>query len=165
MTLTVRNRQRLKRLDCWLLRRVATWALRETGPGGEPDSAAHEMGVLFVESARMARLNWRYLGHEGPTDVITFDYGKPSTLPQPGPLLGDLFICVQVAVEQGIAFGTDWREELVRYLIHGILHLRGHDDGRATANKRMKRVENHLLRAAVKRFDLSQVERLRKVVA
>jgi rRNA maturation RNase YbeY len=103
----------------------------------------------------MARLNQNYLQHEGPTDVITFDYRETSS---PGAALhGELFICPEIAVLQAREFRTDWRSELVRYVIHGILHLLGHDDLEPVARRKMKRVEGRWLRDIARRFPLSKL--------
>ena len=93
MPLTVRSRQKSHPADAWLLRRLVKWTLAETGPDQAVDSGAHELGVYLVDPDEMARVNWDYLQHEGPTDVITFDYGESGDTPKPGPILGDIFIC------------------------------------------------------------------------
>ena len=100
----------------------------------------------------------------GATDVITFDYGKSGGVPRPGPILGDIFICPAVAEEFAQKFKTSWENELARYLIHGILHLRGYDDSRPELRRIMKRKENHLIKLAAKRFPLSQLARATKTV-
>jgi rRNA maturation RNase YbeY len=89
----------------------------------------------------MARVNWRFLQHEGSTDVITFDHG--STIER---VHGECFISVADAVDQAQAFRTTWTEEVVRYVIHGILHLRGYDDLEPALRRSMKREENRWVR-------------------
>ena len=106
----------------------------------------------------MAKLNETFLKHSGPTDVITFDYSEAD---RRSPLLGELFICVPEAVAQSRRFRTSWQEELVRYLVHGVLHLLGYDDRAAKARQRMKREENRLLRRLARRFDLASLGRSR----
>jgi rRNA maturation RNase YbeY len=54
---------------------------------------------------------------------------------------GELFICVDEAVLQAKKFKTSWQSEIVRYLVHGVLHLLGHDDFKP-ARRKMKREEN-----------------------
>jgi len=78
-------------------------------------------------------------------------------------LHGELFICVDDAVAQAREFGTTWQSEIVRYLVHGVLHLRGHDDHDPAARRKMKREENRLLRGLDRRFDLSRLARKPKV--
>jgi len=74
-------------------------------------------------------------------------------------LHGDIFISLDDAVAQARAFGTNWQSELVRYLLHGLLHLRGLDDRTAAQRRRMKREEGRLLRLAAREFSLSRLAR------
>ena len=77
MPLTIRSRQKSHPADVWLLRRLAKWTLAKTELGQAVEPGAHELGVYLVDPVEMARANWDYLQHDGPTDVITFDYGEP----------------------------------------------------------------------------------------
>jgi len=124
-------------VDTRRVREVAAAVLAEAGQGAE-------LGINFVSAKRSAEVNWQFLQHEGPTDIITFDYG--STLER---LFGEMFICVPEAVRQAAEFGTTWEAELLRYVIHGILHLRGYDDLEPTKRRVMKREENRLVRKLV----------------
>lgn len=99
-----------------------------------------DLAIHFVSARRSAVLNERHLQHEGPTDILTFDLGSTGRR-----LQGELFICVAEAVRQAPLFGTTWREELLRYVLHGLLHLRGHDDQDPEKRRRMKRAENRLV--------------------
>lgn len=143
--LVLRNRQRRLRLNLPRLRRVTTRLLDR-----ELQLPAYSLGVTFVSPAVMARLNWTYLRHAGPTDVITFDHRDAPA----APLHGELFLCPGVAAAQAAELGVPWPEELVRYLVHGVLHLLGHDDHAPAARRRMKREENRLVRALAREFDL-----------
>lgn len=82
------------------------------------------LSITFVGRAAISRLNRRYLGHEGATDVISFGLERVS---RGDAVLGDIYICVEVAREnarrQRIAAG----EELLRLVVHGTLHILGHD--------------------------------------
>ena len=111
--------------------------------------------IALVAAPEMTRLNESFLHHEGATDVITFDY---SDLPgSPAGIRGEIFICVDQAVLQARRFRTTWQAELVRYLIHGTLHLLGYDDHRAADRRTMKREEDRLLRLLATRFPLSRL--------
>jgi probable rRNA maturation factor len=72
-------------------------------------------------------------------------------------LNGELFLCLDDAVKQAREFHTTWQSELVRYVIHGLLHLCGHDDLNPSARRRMKREENRLLREIAKQFPLARL--------
>lgn len=100
-----------------------------------------ELGIHFIGPRESALLNERHLAHEGPTDILTFDQGST-----PDSLRGELFICVAEAERQAKEFRTPWRQELLRYVIHGILHLRGFDDLDPAKRRIMKREENRLVR-------------------
>ncbi len=67
-------------------------------------------------------------------------------------LHGEIFICVDEAIAQARKYAPRWQSEIVRYVIHGILHLLGHDDSRPAARRRMKREENRLLRRLAGKF-------------
>ena len=118
------------------------------------------MTVQFVTARAMARLNEKHLQHKGPTDVITLDYTADG--PANG-LAGEIFVCMDVAIEQARRFHADWPVELARYVIHGILHLSGHDDRRPAARRRMKQAENRWLKKLDWRFDLSKSGRKRRL--
>jgi probable rRNA maturation factor len=87
---------------------------------GESRRAA--ISVTFLGWRAMRRLNHAHLGRDRSTDVIAF------ALPQPdGSLAGDLYVCRPQAVREAHHRGIRAREELLRLLIHGTLHLLGHD--------------------------------------
>ena len=155
MSLTVRSRQKSHLIDSWMVRRLAKWVLEITEPDDISELFEHELGVFIIGSEEMARLNYSSLKHEGSTDVITLDYGEKKSTPKCGPILGDLFICPTVAEENAKDYGTSCSHEVARYLIHGILHLRGYDDKKMAIRKVMKREENLLMSEALKLFPLS----------
>jgi probable rRNA maturation factor len=149
----IRNRQRTRALDIPLLRRLARHVL-ET----ELDVSSYELGLHFVAPTKMAEMNQYYLGHEGSTDVITFDYSEGGAH---GPLHGELFICVADAVTQARNFDTTWPSEVVRYIIHGLLHLRGFDDLAPRARRIMKREEERLLKKVSTKFKVCRLAKPR----
>jgi len=120
------------------------------------ESANHELCFHFVESKEMARLNEQFLQHVGPTDVITFDHGEG----QPG-LHGEIFICPEIASAQAREFRTSLPEELVRYAIHGLLHLQGQDDRSPALRKRMKHEEDRIVGSLAKQFAIARLQRTR----
>jgi probable rRNA maturation factor len=84
---------------------------------------AATVSITFVAEATMAQLNWRHLRHRGPTDVITFAMD-----PVPGaPVTGDVYICPAVARAHAAAHGVGVREETARLVVHGVLHVLGHE--------------------------------------
>jgi probable rRNA maturation factor len=101
------------------------------------------VSIAFVTRAAIARLNKRYLGHSGPTDVISFVFGEP--------LVGDIYVCADVARQNARAYGVSVREELARLVIHGVLHVTGHDhpEGAERNASAMWRRQERLVRAAL----------------
>jgi rRNA maturation RNase YbeY len=117
--------------------------------------------VHLIRAKKMARLNRIFLQHEGSTDVITFDDSESPRHRQPS---GEIFISVDDAVTQARRFGASWQSEIVRYVIHGVLHLRGFNDLKPRQRQIMKREEDRLLRQMSRRFDLKELAR-RKLAA
>jgi rRNA maturation RNase YbeY len=131
----------------------------------------------------MARLNHEFLGHSGTTDVLSFDYATAETMlitdrwqdrpsagrtnrqarrravdgPDADHVNGEVIISVGEALRQARVFRTTWQAELVRYLIHGVLHLQGYDDQTPALRTRMKRVENRLLKEISAEFNLKKL--------
>ena len=156
-TLLLLNRQSVRRVDLRLLRQITRALLTEVS-GGE----THELGIHLVGAQEMALVNETFLQHSGSTDVITFDNSTLAAPEHPAPLSGELFICVDDAVKQAREFRTTWQAEIVRYVVHGVLHLRGYDDLTVLARRQMKREENRLVRVLAKKFPFL---RLAKVCA
>lgn len=80
------------------------------------------VAVTFLGLRRMRQLNKAYKHHDRPTDVISF------ALPQPdGSLAGDIYLCRAVAAREARRRGLPVREEVLRLVVHGTLHVLGHD--------------------------------------
>jgi probable rRNA maturation factor len=82
------------------------------------------LSITFVGRATMSHLNHRYLGHHGPTDVISFGLAR---IGRRGAVVGDVYICAEIARENAKTQGISAGEELLRLVIHGTLHVLGHD--------------------------------------
>ena len=82
------------------------------------------ISIAFVGRTAITRLNRRYLRHAGPTDVISFGMAReaPSM-----PAIGDIYICPEVAARNARAHDVSLEEELSRLVVHGTLHVAGHD--------------------------------------
>ncbi|HET9013513.1 MAG TPA: rRNA maturation RNase YbeY [Gemmatimonadaceae bacterium] len=122
--------------------RVAERVLRAEG-------ARHAMlSVAFVTDREIASLNWRHLRHRGPTDVISFGYAPGA---KDGPVVGDVYIAPGVARRNAVAHGRGVREETLRLVVHGVLHVLGYDhpDDESRYASPMWRRQERLLRAAL----------------
>ncbi len=71
---------------------------------------------------------------------------------------GDIYVCVDEAILQAKEFDTSWQEELVRYVVHGILHLLGYDDQTPQLRQPMKRVEERIVAELARRFPLRSLQ-------
>jgi rRNA maturation RNase YbeY len=148
--LIVRNRQRARPLNTKFLRKVLRALLIH-----ELSRDEFEIGVSIIGEEAMTRMNQGYLRHKGSTDVITFDYTDAS---RPKCLAGEIFVCLDEALAQAPRFRVTWQNELVRYIVHGILHLCGYDDKTVAERKKMKREENRLMSRLAARFKLKQIK-------
>ena len=74
--------------------------------------------------AAIARLNREHLGHRGATDVISFGFSDPTGS---GAVVGDVYICPEIAAENARRHGAGVREELARLVVHGTLHVLGYE--------------------------------------
>jgi len=172
MQVLIANRQRKRKIDLPRLKQIADALIIDL------KMADAELGVYLVGAPEMIRLNETYLHHAGSTDVIAFDYSEGGRAGSPEPaakpramrtlppvLQGEIFICVDEAVRAARRFHASWQSEIVRYLIHGVLHLQGHEDSHPRARRQMKREEDRRLRALTRRFSLAQLARPAKLAA
>ena len=97
--------------------------------------AVGNINYIFCSDERELAVNREFLGHDYYTDVITFDYSTPSTLN------GDIFISLDTVRSNAEMVGTTFDQELLRILIHGILHLTGQGDKTPDSKARMTATE------------------------
>lgn len=111
--------------------------------------------INIVAAPEMTRLNETFLRHRGSTDVLAFDYRNPSAEMS---LCGEIFVCTDEAIIQAARFRTTWQSELVRYVVHGILHLTGYDDHIPGDRRKMKAKETQLVKELASRFEFSDLD-------
>jgi probable rRNA maturation factor len=90
-----------------------------------------DVSVTFLGPVAMRRLNSRHKRHDRPTDVLSFALALPD-----GRLAGDIYVCRAVAVAQAKEAGVGIREELIRLVVHGVLHVLGHDHPETSGRER-----------------------------
>lgn len=105
--------------------------------GGRPGI---QVAVVFVGDRELARLHARHLGDPGRTDVMAFDLGEEG-----GGPAGELFVSVERARAEARARDLPPERELALYVVHGCLHLCGHDDHAPRARARMRVAEREVL--------------------
>lgn len=81
-----------------------------------------DITYVFCDDAYLHEMNIKFLNHDTLTDIITFDYSEDTTIS------GDLFISVQRLQDNAADFNTDFKNELLRVMSHGVLHLMGYKD-------------------------------------
>ncbi len=112
-----------------LIQRAARAALAQ-------QSAQGELSIVLTDDARLQELNRDYLGIDAPTDVLSFP--SQETEPQSGrSYLGDILISVPRAAQQAQAAGHATETEVQLLVIHGVLHLLGHDHAKPAEKARM----------------------------
>ena len=118
-----------KTLNSKWLRLVAESEIRRIG----------DVSIIFCSDNYILDVNQRYLQHDYFTDIITFDYCEGVRLS------GDLFISVDSVRENSLEYGTEFRDELNRVIVHGILHLIGYDDHTEEEIAEMRKKEDYYL--------------------
>jgi probable rRNA maturation factor len=122
-----------------------------------------EMSLLFVDETTISELNERFLGGDGPTDVLAFPMddelppggrqpdqggrgpGSPTDPGDPPTLLGDVVLCPSVAARQAGERNAAVDEEIALLVVHGVLHLLDYDHAEPEETAVMRRREQELL--------------------
>jgi len=155
-TVSISNRQRLLPVDRRRLVRLveAVLTLEQV--------ARAELSVAIVDDGEIHDVNRRFLGHDYPTDVISFlldsatitkDRGAAGRTIRRGAgkrIDGEIVISAETARRWSVRFGNSPERELELYLVHGLLHLCGYDDLTPREKRLMRRREAEALAACVK---------------
>ncbi len=99
-----------------------------------------DINYLFCDDSYILEVNKRYLNHNYFTDIVTFDYCKSNIIS------GDLIISIDTVKTNSLLYNTTFTEELLRVIIHGILHLVGFKDHTDDEKKQMRELENKALK-------------------
>jgi probable rRNA maturation factor len=133
ITVQIANEQSHLPVDRRLVRRAVRRVLRDAG------LRKARISVAVVDDETIARLNWQYLRHRGPADVLSF------LLEQDDGLEGEVIVGAEAALRTAPHYGWPPHDELLLYVIHGMLHLVGHDDGRPALRAKMQERETEVL--------------------
>ena len=109
------------KVDARLLKLRAQRALRAVGHAGS------ELSLSLVDDDEMSEINGQYRGQKRPTDVLSFSLVEGEGAEHRGRLLGDVVIGIETAARQAAERHRSLDEEVARLLVHGVLHLLGHD--------------------------------------
>ena len=105
-----------------------------------------EISISLVDDSAIAELNAAYRETQGPTDVLSFSLLEGEHSERRGALLGDVVVSLETAARQAARGGRSLDQEVLRLLIHGALHLLGHDHEEAGQARRMRAEERRLWR-------------------
>lgn len=137
--ITVQNLQRKvaidrSRLQGFAQRALKTFFERPTNKR-TPLRKLAEISILIISNRRMSSLHQRFLNTAGPTDVITFDHGE-------------IFISAETARKHARRFKSSTLREIQLYIVHGLLHLNGHEDRSKIGARKMEVAQQKILAAA-----------------
>ncbi len=118
------------------IRRVVRIGLRMEG-------RTADLSIAVVDDEGIRRLNRRFLGRAGITDVLAFPYGSAGE-----KLEGEIVVNAELAARRAADMPHGPREDLMLYVVHGLLHLLGYDDHDEEDRRRMRRREQDVLTAA-----------------
>jgi probable rRNA maturation factor len=99
------------------------------------------INYIFCSDEYLRSINVNYLGHDYYTDIITFNYNSENKIS------GDIFISVERVEDNAIKYKVGTTEELLRVMIHGILHLVGFNDKGAKEKKLMREEESKYIKS------------------
>ena len=123
------------------LLRLASYVLRD-----QRVPEAMEVSLLFVDRASIAELNAHHMGSDGPTDVLAFPIDMPGETRAGEPsILGDVVLCPEIAATQAEQRGLSTDSEIELLVVHGLLHLLGHDHADPDERSRMFGLTDRLL--------------------
>jgi len=129
------------KVDVARLRRRAGAILKAAG------EARSELSIALVDDPQIRDLNGRYRGKPRPTDVLSFSLVEGEHADRRGRLLGDVVISVETAARQARASRRGLDDTIAKLLVHGVLHLLGHDHEADAEARRMRREERRIWRA------------------
>jgi probable rRNA maturation factor len=135
ITISITNRQRVLPLDRRAVRRAVTAILSDAG------IAEATISVAVVDDREIADLHGRFLDDPTPTDVLSFLLERSESY-----LEGEVVVSAETALASAAKYRATPGEELLRYVIHGTLHLVGFDDATPRGRAAMRRGEREHLR-------------------
>lgn len=136
-TITVQNLQKRVRIKVRSLEELAVKALGSCLELSAPQKSGliglPEVSVAIVSDRRMAALHEKFMNQAGPTDVLTFDHGE-------------IVISADTASRNAQVFRNPVARELLLYVVHGLLHLHGFDDGTPADRRKMEKAQDQIVR-------------------
>ena len=116
--------------------KITEWILNSLK---EENKISGELSFIFCSDKYLLKINKEYLKHDYYTDIITFDYSEKNQIS------GDIFISIDRVGENAKIYSQEKLTELLRVIIHGVLHLIGYNDKSENEQKLMTKKENYYL--------------------
>lgn len=142
-TITINNQQKRLVLDSAFLEQLVAHVLRLQ------QVTRAELSVVIVTDRVIHGINRRFLGHDYPTDVITFDLSAQELSRRSRGRIktveGEIYLSAVTALRQARERRLDPNQELILYIVHGILHLLGYDDHSPRDRKAMRKKEKEII--------------------
>ncbi len=113
------------------------------------------VSVIFCSDSYLLKINKDFLQHDYFTDIITFNYNELNNLS------GDIFISLDTVKSNSLAFNTSFENELLRVIIHGVLHLLGFNDKTDSESIIMRSKEDESLKLYYNSFDINNLSTLK----
>lgn len=105
--------------------------------------------VTVVSDATIKKINREYRGKDKVTDVISFGWQEDGQVAS--ELLGELYLCYPQIKRQAKEFGVSVKEEFIRMLVHGLLHIAGHDHVQSGEAKKMFGLQEKIIKSVLSR--------------
>lgn len=135
-SIAIADEQQRLTIDPARLRRAVRQILQDAG------IASAEISLALVDDPTIHGLNRQYLAHDTPTDVISFVLDQ-----EDGRLAGEVIVSTDTAATTAARLGWPAEDEVLLYVVHGTLHLVGHDDQDPQSLAAMRQAERHYLAA------------------
>jgi probable rRNA maturation factor len=134
--IAVNNQQSRLRVDKLRLKKAARMILKDAS------IESGEISIVVVDDRTIAQVHDEFLGDDSPTDVISFALDS-----SPGYLEGEVIASAETAIARAPEYNWAPEEELLLYVIHGVLHLVGYDDTTPKERRTMRKMEQQYLQA------------------
>ncbi|MGB5736058.1 MAG: rRNA maturation RNase YbeY [Thiohalocapsa sp.] len=130
---------------------IEGWVKSALSEGSDASSDAAELTIRIVDATESAELNQSFRGRAGPTNVLSFPFDLPpgidtEALSKMPTLLGDLVICAPVVAREAAEQGKPPTAHWAHMVVHGVLHLLGHDHIEPAEATRMETLETAIMR-------------------